>query len=123
MPVHKALYVENNKNQSRLLSLEQSGRHIAEGFPQFADWKVYLKNGKLAGEIKDLLFDEVSKSVKYIVLDLSGNDLAVVERKVVVPIGLAEIDETKKLRKALGDSQADDGQADSDFYNHHHFKK
>lgn len=73
--------------------------------------------GDKLGEVDELIFDEHAKKVRYIVLDLDDNDLDLEERKVLVPIGLAEIHEsnnevilskvTKELLSALSEYDKD----------------
>lgn len=85
--------METNRNNSkRLQKLKGSDFEIADGQPDIRGWDVKDENGNRIGEVDELIFDEQSRKVRYMVLDLSNNKLDLEERDVLVPIGLAQID-------------------------------
>src|SRR5215207_8837942 len=80
-------------NDKRLQELGGSNYEIADGQPDIRGWDVKDTTGKKIGEVDELIFDVQSQKVRYIVLDLEGNVLDLEPRNVLVPIGLAQIDE------------------------------
>jgi hypothetical protein len=76
----------------RFEELHDSGFEIVEGQPDITGWDVKTRSGKKAGEVVDLLFDPHSRKVRYLIVDLDDNELGLDEdRKVLVPIGIAEL--------------------------------
>src|SRR3954469_10855400 len=80
----------NNKNY-HLQELGGSDFEIADGQPNIKGWDVKDESGKKIGEVDELLFDPQSQKVRYLVVDLSGNDFDLDKRDVLVPIGIAEL--------------------------------
>lgn len=78
---------------TRLQELSGSNYEIADGQPNIKGWDVKDESGKDFGDVDDLLFDETSRKVRYIVLDLDDNDFDLDDRKVLVPIGIATLHE------------------------------
>jgi PRC-barrel domain len=75
-----------------LEELRGSGFEIAGGQPDITHWDVKARNGKIIGKVKDLLFDPASRKVRYLIIDLDDNELGIdKKRKVLVPIGIAEL--------------------------------
>ena len=81
----------NAKN--RLQKLSGSDFEIADGQEDIRNWTVKDYAGQKLGEVDELIFDEASRKVRYIVLDMDDNDLNMDDRKVMVPIGLAVLHE------------------------------
>ncbi|HEY0040014.1 MAG TPA: PRC and DUF2382 domain-containing protein [Flavisolibacter sp.] len=81
---------EQNKN-SRLQRLSDSKYEIVDGEPNILDWDVKDSSGKRIGEVEDLLFDEQSRRVRYLVVDLDDNEFDVDDKEVLIPIGIAEL--------------------------------
>ena len=77
----------------QLKELKASGYEIAEGEPDIRGWDVQNKQGKTIGEVDELLFDEKSRRVRYLIVDLDNNDATSKDRKVLIPIGLAVLHE------------------------------
>lgn len=78
--------------KTRLQKLSGSDFEIADGQPDIRGWEVTDSNGKKLGEVDELIFDEQSRKVRYLVLDLDDNELGLDDRDVLVPIGVAELD-------------------------------
>ncbi|HXI00731.1 MAG TPA: PRC-barrel domain-containing protein [Sphingobacteriaceae bacterium] len=76
--------------------LGKSKFEIAEGDSDIRGWTVKNENGNILGEVHDLLFDTEAKRVLYIVLDMEGNELNLKDRKVLVPIEIADLHEGYK---------------------------
>ena len=80
------------KIDHRLEELHGSGFEIVDGQPDIRGWNIKSHSGKKMGKVDDLLFDPNSRKVRYIVVDLDNNQLGIKEdRKVLVPIGIAEL--------------------------------
>lgn len=83
---------ENARN-SHLQELGGSNYEIAEGQPDIRGWDVKDQSGKKIGKVKELLFDEPSRKVRYIVTKINGKDDNAEDKKVLVPIGVGQLDE------------------------------
>ncbi|RYF88953.1 MAG: PRC-barrel domain containing protein [Chitinophagaceae bacterium] len=84
-------YEEENK-YNRLEELNGSNYQIVEGEPDITGWDVIDGQGHRIGEVDDVLFNPQTRDVRYIIVDLSENELDIVEdKKVLVPIGIAEL--------------------------------
>jgi len=77
----------------RLQELRRSGYEIADDEPDIRGWQVRNLRGQVLGIVDELLFDVQSCKVRYLVLSIKGKPLNIVSRKVLVPIGLAELHE------------------------------
>ena len=76
---------------SRLQKLSHSDFEIADGEPNIKGWDVKDAQGNYIGEVEELIFDKQSLKVRYIVVDLDNNDLDLDDRDVLIPIGMAEL--------------------------------
>lgn len=76
----------------RLQELDRSDFEVVDGQPDIRGWDVKNANGKKIGEVEELIVDAQQKKVRYMVVDLDDNDLGLDDRKVLIPIGLAELD-------------------------------
>jgi uncharacterized protein (TIGR02271 family) len=85
---------ENYNNTNRLQELGGSDFQIAEGEPNIKGWTVKDPQGKTIGEVDELLFDPQTRKVRYIVLDIEGDYLDMESRDVLIPIGVAELQES-----------------------------
>lgn len=80
------------KIDHQLEELHGSGFEIIAGQPDIRGWNIKSHSGKKMGKVADLLFDPHSRKVRYIVADLDDNELGInEERKVLIPIGIAEL--------------------------------
>jgi sporulation protein YlmC with PRC-barrel domain len=77
----------------RLQELDRSDFEIVKGEPDIRGWDVRNTVGKKIGEVEDLIIDAQQKKVRYMVVDLDDNELDLDHRKVLIPIGLAELHE------------------------------
>jgi hypothetical protein len=75
----------------RLQELDHSDFEIVDGEPDIRGWDVKNAAGKKIGEVEDLIIDAQLKKVRYMVVDLDKNNLDLDHRKIVIPIGLAEL--------------------------------
>jgi uncharacterized protein (TIGR02271 family) len=86
--------MSENNNAGRLKELGDSNFEIVDGEPNIKGWDVKDVSGKQIGEVDELIFNEDTYKVLYLVVDLDDNDFDLdKDKKVLVPIGLAELHE------------------------------
>lgn len=97
----------DNMKHRRLQELDRSDFEIVEGEPDIRGWDVKNEGGKKIGEVEDLIVDAKRKKVRYMVVDLDDNELDLDHRKVLLPIGLAQLHEKQDdvLIPGIGASQ------------------
>lgn len=84
----------NTVNSNQLKEISESDFEIADGEPNIKGWKVKDVSGKKIGEVYDLIFNQETYKVLYLIVDLEDNEFGLDEdKKVLVPIGLAELHE------------------------------
>lgn len=84
----------DNMKHRRLQELDRSDFEIVDKQPDIRGWDVKNTAGKVIGEVEELIIDAKQKKVRYMVIDLDDNELDLDDdRKVLLPIGLAELDE------------------------------
>ena len=81
-----------NIRYSKLVELGNSGYEIVADEPDIRKWKVTNANGKILGVVDELLVDRQVNKVRYIVLDMQGKPLNLLSRKILIPIGIAQLD-------------------------------
>ncbi|HEY2649303.1 MAG TPA: PRC-barrel domain-containing protein [Puia sp.] len=91
MSNNKAIY--NN----HLMALHESGFEIVDGEPDIRNWSIVASENQLIGRVSELIFDESSHRVRYLVADIHGKPLNLISRSVIIPMGLAEIDKKENL--------------------------
>ena len=84
----------NDYASTRLRHLKGSDYEVADGQPDIRGWNVKDMNGQTIGEVDDLIFDDSTLRVRYMVVDLDHGyfDLKK-DRYVLVPIGVGEVPE------------------------------
>lgn len=82
----------SNANQKRLQELDHSDYEIVKGEPDIRGWDVKYMTGQKLGVVEELIFDIQEKKVRYMIVDLEENELKLLPRKILIPIGLAELD-------------------------------
>jgi hypothetical protein len=76
-----------------LEELSESDFEIVDGQPDILGWDVRDGKGNKVGEVHELMFNADTRKVRYIVLDMENNDVDLEEGRVLIPIGVAELDE------------------------------
>jgi sporulation protein YlmC with PRC-barrel domain len=76
----------------RLQEMDRSDFEIVKGEPDIRGWDVKNSTGQKIGEVEELIVDAQKKKVRYMVVDLDDNELKLDHRKVLIPIGLAQLD-------------------------------
>jgi sporulation protein YlmC with PRC-barrel domain len=91
--------MSNNKTiyNNHLVPLHESGFEIVDGETDIRNWSVVASENQLVGRVSELIFDETSRRVIYMVIDINGKPLNLISRSVIVPMGLAEIDRKENL--------------------------
>lgn len=81
-------------SNAQLLALSGSDFEIADGQPNVKGWDVKDAHGKQIGDVDDLIFNPNTNKVVYLVVDQDDNELDLTEdKKVLIPIGMAELHE------------------------------
>jgi sporulation protein YlmC with PRC-barrel domain len=80
-----------NMKQRRLQELKRSDFDIVDGQPDIRGWDVKLANGDRVGKVKELIIDTQQKKVRYMVLDTHKNKLDLEDRRMLIPIGMAQL--------------------------------
>ncbi len=87
---------QNNSEHVRLKELGNSKFEVAKNESDIRGWTVKNDQGRILGKVSDLLFDNESETVLYMVLDLEGNEMHLRDRKVMAPLNIAQINEAYK---------------------------
>lgn len=85
--------METSYSFSRLRELRGSGYEIVDGEPDIIGWSIRDAGDRKLGVVHDLLFEPEVQKVRYIIAHLKDNDYDLDRRKVLIPIGLAELQE------------------------------
>jgi PRC-barrel domain len=83
--------IKEDPYQNHLKELHASGFEMANGEPDIKGWLVIGVQNQEIGKISEILFDEISQRVRYLVMEIDGKSLNLISRSVLVPIGLAEL--------------------------------
>jgi photosynthetic reaction center H subunit len=78
----------------RLEELGGSDYEIADGEPHIKGWDIKDSLGAKLGKVHELLFNPASRKVRYLIADLEGKVFGREDRRVLIPIGLAELHTT-----------------------------
>jgi sporulation protein YlmC with PRC-barrel domain len=81
----------NMKTHGRLVELRKSNFEIVKGDADIRGWSVKNLEGRKLGEVEELILDPAQRKVRYMLVDLDKNDFKLEDKKVLIPIGLAEI--------------------------------
>lgn len=85
----------NEHNRTTYLEeLSGSDFEVADHQPDITGWEVVDSLGNEIGEIEDLIFDSKARKVRYIVASLDLDEE--VERLVLIPIGIVDLDEDEE---------------------------
>jgi sporulation protein YlmC with PRC-barrel domain len=86
--------LDNENEYGHLEELGGSDYEIVDGQPNIIGWDVKNEQGQKIGEVEELLFSTESRKVRYLVVDLDGNDFDLEDdHNILVPIGVAELHE------------------------------
>src|SRR5204863_7046859 len=82
----------DNMKHNRLQELDHSDFEIVKDEPDIRGWDVKTAGREKIGEVEELILDAQEKKVRYMVVDLKDNELDLDHKKILIPIGLAELD-------------------------------
>lgn len=86
----------DHTNAYRLLEeLRSSDFETVSGEPDITGWKIKDNLGAELGKVEDLLFNPESRKVRYLIAALNERVFGVQNRRILIPIGLAELHETQ----------------------------
>ena len=90
--------MERERNAALIKLKELEGYTVAKGDPDVRGWTVISKNGREVGKIDELIVDKEAMKVRYLDIDLNDSFLeSGRDRHLLLPIGVAEIDEHDDL--------------------------
>jgi sporulation protein YlmC with PRC-barrel domain len=72
---------QQGNTNNYLEELSKSDFEIVENEPNIIGWKVINENGTYIGEIKELLFDNQTNAVRYLIIDLTANGMHLDDKK------------------------------------------
>lgn len=82
---------------NRLRELRGSGYEIVDGEPDIIGWSIRDTSDRKLGIVHDLLFEPEQQKVRYIIANLKDNDFDLDRRKVLIPIGVAVLQENNDV--------------------------
>ena len=96
--------MDSENKYNHLEELGGSDYVIVEGKPNIKGWTVKSTVGQKIGKVDELLFEAQTRKVRYLVVDLAGNELNVSkDKKILVPIGIAGLyDNGSKQADSVG---------------------
>lgn len=85
----------NVGDQGRLVTLHDADFEVADGFPDPRGWEVRAggKDGQKVGKVDELLIDPAEQRVRYLVVKLDDDISHAKDRKVLIPVGVATLDD------------------------------
>lgn len=84
---------EENRH-TRLQKLTGSGLEQSVSVPDIHRWPVRNSVNQLVGKVQEMIVDLADTRIRYLAIDLAGNDLDLPARSVLIPVGIAEIHAT-----------------------------
>lgn len=88
--------MEKRTRIDHLKELNHSNYKIADNQPHIDDWKIVDRSDRKVGKVHDMLFDKDRMKVRYIITNLKNGELMDEDRKVLIPIGQAQLNTSKK---------------------------
>lgn len=82
---------EENVYDRHLKELHSSEFEMAKGEPDIRNWKVVGLQNQYVGRVDELLFNDVSHRVRYLIVNLNGKPLNLVSRHILIPVGLVDL--------------------------------
>ena len=88
--------MEKRTKINHLKELNHSDYKIADNQPHIDDWKIVDRSDRRVGKVHDMLFDKDRMKVRYIITNLKDGEIMNEDRKVLIPIGQAQLNTSKK---------------------------
>ena len=82
---------------NHLQELHSSQFEMVKGEPDIRNWRVFGIQNQEVGSVRELLFDDLSHRVRYLVVDVNGEPLHLISRLVLIPVGFAELVRDEKV--------------------------
>ncbi len=82
---------EENVYDRHLKELHSSEFEMVSGEPDIRNWKVVGLQNQYVGRVAELLFNDVSHRVRYLIINLNGKPLNLVSRLILIPVGLVDL--------------------------------
>ncbi len=86
-------YVYND----HLRELHSSEFEIAVGEPDIKNWKVIGLQNQEVGKVEELLFNDLSHRVRYLIVNINGKPLNLISRSVLIPVVLVDLLKDEKI--------------------------
>ena len=86
-------YVYND----HLIELHSSEYEMASGEPDIRNWKVIGLQNREVGKVEELLFNDVSHRVRYLIVNINGKPLNLISRSILIPVGLVDLLKDEKI--------------------------
>lgn len=84
-------------NNEVLQEFSSSGFEMAKGDPDIRGWDAINTLNQKIGKVKELLFDVKARKIRYLVLNLDGRAMNLLSRDILIPVGVAELEEKDKV--------------------------
>lgn len=88
--------MEKRTRINHLEELNHSDYKIADDEPNIDNWKIVDRSDKRVGKVHDMLFDKDRMKVRYIITNLKDGEVMNEDRKVLIPIGQAQLNTSKE---------------------------
>jgi hypothetical protein len=83
--------------EHHLKELHSSEFEMATGEPDIRNWKVIGLQNQEVGRVADLLFNDVSHRVRYLIINLNGKPLNLISRSILIPVGFVDLLNDEKV--------------------------
>jgi len=80
-----------------LKELHSSEFEIATGEPDIRNWKVIGLQNQEVGRVSELLFNDISHRVRYLIVNINGKPLNLISRPVLIPASLVDLLKDEKI--------------------------
>jgi sporulation protein YlmC with PRC-barrel domain len=80
-----------------LKELHSSEYEMASGEPDIRNWKVVGLQNREVGKVEELLFNEVSHRVRYLIVNINGKPLNLISRSILIPVGMVDLLKDEKV--------------------------
>ena len=80
-----------------LKELHSSEFEMATGEPDIRNWKVIGLQNQEVGRVAELLFNDISHRVRYLIVNIHGKPLNLVSRTILIPVSLVDLLKDEKI--------------------------
>ncbi len=86
-----------NIYNGHLQELHSSEFEMTAGEPDIRNWKVIGLQNQEVGKVEELLFNDLSHRVRYLIVNINGKPLNLISRSVLIPVGLVDLLTDEKI--------------------------